>query len=109
MAPSAHIGKLRGSTAFENDLSLPHMCFSEARVRPAEFLHITALSLPKTQLADHQRSEPRSMPVTSWIKLRAASVLPQKTKLRIANEHTARSAFSSERLEVFFDQAAWRG
>jgi hypothetical protein len=48
------------------------------------------------------------MPVTSGIEARAASVLPRETKLRIANEHTAHSAFSREHLEVFFDQAALR-
>ncbi len=34
--------------------------------------------------------------------------LPRKTELRMANEHTADSAFSRERLEVFLDQAAFR-
>src|SRR5438105_1727791 len=32
--------------------------------------------------------------------IRRASVLPQKTKVRIANGHTARSAFPHERLQI---------
>src|SRR5438105_10898626 len=34
--------------------------------------------------------------------IRRASVLPQKTKVRIANGHTARSAFPHERLQASF-------
>jgi hypothetical protein len=41
--------------------------------------------------------------------IRTASVLPQKTKVCIANGQTARSAFSRERLPAHFDQAALRG
>jgi hypothetical protein len=46
--------------------------------------------------------------VMSRIKPPESGVLPGKTELRMANEHTARSAFSRERWEVFFDQAALR-
>jgi len=48
------------------------------------------LSLPKTQLADHY-----TMPVASRVKCRAAGVLHRKLDLlRMANGHTACSAFS---------------
>jgi hypothetical protein len=44
----------------------------------------------------------------SRIKRPAGERPSTKTQLRIANEHTGRSAFSRERLEVVFDQAALR-
>jgi hypothetical protein len=48
------------------------------------------------------------MAVTPRIKLRAANLLQQETELPIANEHAAHPAFSGERLEILFDQAALR-
>jgi hypothetical protein len=48
------------------------------------------LSLPKIQLAAHQRSERCSMSVALRIKPRVAGVLPQETRLRIANERKVR-------------------
>jgi len=46
------------------------------------------------------------MPVASMIKSWATGVLPWEPRLRITNECKARSAFSPERWEVLFDQAA---
>src|ERR1700687_3538997 len=48
------------------------------------------MSLLKTQLAAHSRSERYSMSVAPRIKPRVAGVLPQETRLRIANERKAR-------------------
>jgi hypothetical protein len=48
------------------------------------------------------------MSVAPRIKPRVAGVLPQETRLRIANERARLVAFSPERWEVFVDQAALR-
>jgi hypothetical protein len=48
------------------------------------------LSLPKTRLAAHWRSERYSISVAPRIQPRAAGVLPLETGLRIANERKAR-------------------
>jgi len=37
-----------------------------------------------------------------------ASVFPQEGEFRVTDEHRVRSAFSSDRLEVFVDQEALR-
>jgi len=62
-------------------------------------------SLPKTHRATRQ---PPEVIQSHFGTIRTASVLPQKTKVRIANGQTARSAFSRERSQAGFDQAALR-
>jgi hypothetical protein len=69
---------------------------------------VRLVSLPKTPLADRQRSKPCCMPSCLRSNLRAALVLPQESEICKTNEHTARSTFPSQRLEVFCDQAALR-
>ena len=63
------------------------------------------LSLPKTHRATR---EPPEVIQSHFGTIRTASVLPQETTVRSANGQTARSAFSGERSQAGFDQAALR-
>src|SRR2546421_4236977 len=75
------------------------------QLRPSECHRRFKLSLPKTHRATRQ---PPEVIQSHFGTIRTASVLPQETKVRSANGQTARSAFSRERSEVRFDQAALR-
>ena len=86
-------GKGAGSVFF---LSVHAQALSRASSR---------VSLPKTQLAAHLRSERYSMSVAPRITPRVAGVLPEETRLRIANERKACCILT---WEVFVDQAALR-
>src|SRR5437870_13660835 len=73
---------------------------SPCRRRTCRFPPIPISPVPTKNLGGQPPEVIRTACPSPFGTIRRASVLPQKTKVRIANGHTARSAFPHERLQA---------
>ena len=73
---------------------------SPCRRRTCRFPPIPISPVPTKNLVGQPPEVIRTACPSPFGTIRRASVLPQKTKVRIANGHTARSAFPHERLQA---------
>jgi hypothetical protein len=109
-------GKLTDETSFADPTRAivlsAHGCLItlSASVRLGESLILRNIAACHSQklswlvISEVSRAQRRDVPDQSS----RGRILPRKTELRIANEHTARPALSREHLEIVLDQAALR-